>query len=267
LKKIFARAYYGVSDTLQEAAIVIDPVRFWRWELRRRGHKKEPEFGLIPFFCRAGGTMVDIGSNKGAYLALSLEHVQNAVAFEPNPRMVSLLRKAFRNLGVTINHVALGASEGEVTLRIPRGQPGRSTIQTANTLNDVRGKVDECRVGLRTLDSFGLRGVSFVKIDVEGAEVSVLRGGAETLRRERPIVFLEAEERHQPGAVAAVSDFFAELGYEGCFLHQGRMQDIESFCPKTHQGDCAASYVRDFTFLPDAGSRDALTDYWSARAC
>ena len=265
MKNTLARAYYGISDTLQEAAISIDPVRFWRWELRRRGHKKEPEFGLIPFFCRKGGTMVDIGSNKGAYLALSLEHVERAVAFEPNPRMVSLLERAFRDSGVTINHVALGASDGDVTLRIPRGQPGRSTIEAANTLNDVRGKVDEYRVPLRTLDSFGLRDVSFVKIDVEGAEVNVLQGGAETIRRDRPIVFLEAEERHQPGTVSAVIAFFADLGYEGCFLHRGRFEDVRTFCPDAHQGRDAASYVRDFTFLPDVESRDAIKDFWSSR--
>lgn len=168
---------------------------------------------------------------------------------------------------MTINHVALGASEGDVTLRIPRGQPGRSTIEAANALTDVRGKVDECRVALRTLDSFGLQDVSFVKIDVEGAEVGVLRGGTETLRRERPIVFVEAEERHQPGAVASVIEYFADLGYEGCFLHRGRMEDVGAFCPEVHQGSASAGYVRDFTFLPDSESRDALREFWSARIC
>ncbi|MFT4604024.1 MAG: hypothetical protein ACI9W4_000743 [Rhodothermales bacterium] len=103
-----------------------------------------------------------------------------------------------------IHNVALGSEIDEVKLRIPRGQWGRSTVEQNNPLLNLRGLVDEVTVPRRTLDSFGLADVSFIKIDVEGHEHCVLVGALETIRRERPIVFVEAEERHRPGTVAAV---------------------------------------------------------------
>jgi FkbM family methyltransferase len=48
---------------------------------------------------------------------------------------------------------------------------------------------------MRTLDSYGLRDVALLKVDVEGAETAVLRGASETLERERPVVYAEARSR------------------------------------------------------------------------
>jgi len=51
-------------------------------------------------------------------------------------------------------------------------------------------------VEVRPLDDFGITGVDFIKIDVEGREIEVLKGGAKTVEGSRPIVLIEVKDDH-----------------------------------------------------------------------
>jgi hypothetical protein len=68
--------------------------------------------------------------------------------------------------------------------------------------------------------------VGFIKIDVEGAEHSVLVGGRQLIARCRPVVLVEA---NTPDAVAAISSFFEPLGYTGFFVREGRTFGLREF--------------------------------------
>jgi hypothetical protein len=50
----------------------------------------------------------------------------------------------------------------------------------------------ESGIVVRTLDSYGLDGVSILKVDVEGYEEDVLRGAVDTIRRCQPVIFFES---------------------------------------------------------------------------
>jgi FkbM family methyltransferase len=56
----------------------------------------------------------------------------------------------------------------------------------AQVLEDKNGKEN-----LRTLDSLHLKNISFIKIDVEGYELNLLKGGYETIKNNRPVIFIE----------------------------------------------------------------------------
>ena len=66
-----------------------------------------------------------------------------------------------------------------------------------------------------------------MKLDAEGYEQEVLEGARETLRRCRPVLSLELEERHRPGCTGAVPALLGALGYETRFFLDGE------FCPLT----------------------------------
>jgi len=60
-----------------------------------------------------------------------------------------------------------------------------------------------------TLDSLALRNVTFIKIDVEGHELEVLRGATETLRANRPVMMIEIRDHN----LTPVRELLDGLGY------------------------------------------------------
>jgi FkbM family methyltransferase len=75
--------------------------------------------------------------------------------------------------------------------------------------------IETWSVPMLRLDDAGLTDVAAMKIDVEGAELEVLRGAWMTLRRRRPLLSIEIEERHRTGSTRAVPELLHDLGYEG----------------------------------------------------
>jgi hypothetical protein len=57
--------------------------------------------------------------------------------------------------------------------------------------------------------------VGFIKIDVEGHELSVIKGATALIRRDSPIILVELEDRHRPDAMRSFSSFLGGLGYGG----------------------------------------------------
>ena len=158
-------------------------------------------------------------------------------------------------LPIRVEAVALSSEEGEAQLQMLVDDPGRSTIEDANVLADEDGgAVSELRVRMRRLDDYGLRDVGFIKIDVEGHELQVLRGAASTLRSQRPVLLIEAEERHRLNAVASIQSFLAELGYTGFFVVDRGVAPITRFEAAIHQnpaniGGWKSNYVRSGLYI------------------
>ena len=112
---------------------------------------------------------------------------------------------------------------------------GRSTIEEGNKLvHDDIASVEEVEVDVTTLDQHALTNVGFIKIDVEGHELAVVKGAAETLVRECPNLLIEANSHHYPNAVSEIHRFLAGLGYlmdYGVIADEGyfRSESIENF--------------------------------------
>ena len=141
-------------------------------------------------------------------------------------------------------------------LHVPRGSessPSASLRATADT--DV-----VLDVMLERLDAFEFLDLMFVKIDVEGAELDVLRGGAETLRRCRPLLLVEIEQRHHREPIAEVFEQIALFGYDGAFLDgSGRLRPLSAFDVERWQleavlrPDRGQPYINNFFFSPSRG--------------
>ncbi len=69
--------------------------------------------------------------------------------------------------------------------------------------------------------------MGFIKIDVEGHELAVLRGAEGLLRACHPALLIEASDEHRPGALESIRAFLEPLGYRGYVAENGRMRPVE----------------------------------------
>jgi hypothetical protein len=129
---------------------------------------------------------------------------------------------------------------GTAELFLPSGGPG---VGTSSLEYGDGVPVTVARV---TLDELELSDVRFVKLDVEGHELPALRGAEQTVRRDRPLLMIELEERIQP--VQPVLDLLAGWGYRPYVMPDDRWLPLEGFDLIGHQagalGRVSQSFVR-----------------------
>ena len=139
-----------------------------------------------------GGLFVDIGAHIGTW-SLQFGAKHKVVAFEANPKTFGALKRgiAVNGFDIEAHHMALGSPElhkKDVTLKTISPDGGGSSI--CPELPSYHKVLAEWTVPCRTLDSFDLDDIGLIKIDVEGAELEVLQGAVETLRRNNNPKFL-----------------------------------------------------------------------------
>lgn len=140
-------------------------------------------FPLIKNFRHA----VDVGSNVGLWARVLVRCFGRVSAFEPVPELNECL---WRNIDandltrVELFPVALGETDGRVSLQTRGNSTGYTHVSP-----DGKGVIAD--VPMRRLDSFGLEKVDFLKIDTEGFELYVTRGGKQTIMASRPVMIIE----------------------------------------------------------------------------
>ena len=190
------------------------------------------------------GVILDIGAHIGGYAKefARLHHGNVSVhCFEPSPYNLSILKEVVGKLNnVRINEFALSDKTGEIDFYLPVKESGHLGIGLGHFgAEQARDYVTE-RVQTATLDSYatenGFSRLDFVKCDVEGAEFLVLQGGAETIRRFRPTLYLEVVEDYLARMghhVKDVFDFLHAVGYE---TYQMNFQSCTSMRIDGYQG-------------------------------
>ena len=183
------------------------------------------EHQFVEGFLQPGMTFLDIGANQGYYTLLSSQKVGprgKVLAFEPSPREIRRLKLHLwlnRCKNVEVLASALGATEGTTELHVVLGsESGCNSLRPP----DVSQPTALLPVPVERLDDVlkarRIARVDFIKLDVEGAELSVLQGARELLRRApRPVILSEVQDiRTKPWGYEAreVILSLCELGYE-----------------------------------------------------
>lgn len=169
--------------------------------------------------CLAGeATYVDVGTNRGQVLgeAVSVAPRAGHIAFEPIPELAAELTARFP--GLDCREMAIGAEPGTAEFCHFRTLDGWSGLRRSPEISDDRGDPEYLNVTISTLD-IQLEGLTprVIKIDVEGAELDVLRGGRTILTDARPLIIFEHVARASAlygAAPQAPYDLLVELGYE-----------------------------------------------------
>jgi FkbM family methyltransferase len=266
-----------LKSTVAGVVRKVVPRVFWRrrFSILRQSipsrKSEEQELRIVPLLCDKTKTSIDIGASEGVYTIVMIDASRDCWTFEPRLAQTFELREMveYLSLPVRIEAVALSDRQGEAKLRILERDVGRSTIEPDNVLEDPDGSATlEITIPTRRLDDYKLDVIGFIKIDVEGHELSVLRGGSETIRRCLPTMLIEIEERHKPNSIRDVSEFLSELGYEGYFILNRNLMPMKYFDTSKYQdsgniGGWKTSwkrsgiYINNFFFVP-TGVRSRL---------
>ncbi|MDG4825116.1 FkbM family methyltransferase [Asanoa sp. WMMD1127] len=185
----------------------------------------EPELARLASYAPRGGTAVDIGAWYGPWTRGLRRIADRVVALEPAADLAHRVATAYPDVRV----VEAAASDhlGAATLWLPAGGSGvgTSSIEGGAGVGTTVRRV--------TVDSLDLADVRFMKIDVEGHELPALRGAEQTVRRDRPLLLVEVEERIQP--IEPVLALLAEWGYRPFVLPRDRWLPLEEFDLVAHQ--------------------------------
>jgi FkbM family methyltransferase len=232
--------------------LLVPPWLYIRYKAQKELLKGEPEVKLLRFLVDPKRNAVDAGANKGAYTYFLARLARRVFAFEPNPKMFKILRRSMAK-NVTASPAALSDRPGSAVLRIPRTRRGGYSNQ-GGSLSSAKISEDYGSVTVETkrLDDVDLGDVGFIKIDVEGFEQEVIDGAAATIRRCRPTMLIELEERYTKVPIETALRHILDLGYCGLFLDRGILRPLEEFDPVTQHRNATRGYVFNFIFLPVA---------------
>lgn len=168
---------------------------------------------LVERLCRDAAVFVDVGAHLGSIINGVRQHSlpSQIIAVEAIPEKAKKLAMKFPE--VHIHCCAAGDREGEVTFYVDHLQSGYSSLDSAIS---NRSETKEITVNMKTLDRLvGKAEVDLIKIDVEGAELGVLKGADYLVSQSRPTIMFESgASEMQPYTKAAMWHWFNDHQYE-----------------------------------------------------
>ncbi len=197
------------------------------------------ESRFVERFLKPGMIVLDIGAHHGYYTLLASKRVGvrgRVISFEPSPREQKALRlnlRLNRCRNVVIEGLALSDENGESDFYVLED---RASGCNSLKVPDVSGKMSRQRVEIARLDQclarFAMDRVDFIKLDVEGGELAVLRGAADLLgRTSRPVILTEVQDiRTLPWGYRAkdILAHLAEKDYKWfSLLEDGALRELD----------------------------------------
>jgi FkbM family methyltransferase len=172
------------------------------------------------------GTCLDIGSNIGNHSVYFSKMFNKVRSFEPNPHPFKLLRINTENYkNIHISNFGLSDQHCSATFFTSKSNIGGSSLH---------GKSGEkIQVQLETLDELNFNGenISFVKIDVEGNELQVLKGGENFFKEHSPIIAFEQHSHEFFKGSTLVINKLKSYGYSNFYCIKTSPLYIKPFMP------------------------------------
>lgn len=152
---------------------------------------------------------IDIGASLGLYCDYMAPRCRRIYAFEPNPTLTKFLNDKAEALGnMEVHAVALGESNGTGIFHQHKLSGHGSLVRKAPDY------IRSMEIPVRTLDSYDFEvPIGLIKIDTEGYDVNVLRGGLETIRKHRPRLIVEIHAPYNENR-RAILQFLKDINYQ-----------------------------------------------------
>lgn len=207
----------------------------WQHALALLGHDAEVKWLYIRLLeNKKVDWFLDIGANYGTHSLLFLTHGIKTISFEPNPICSPVFGELCKQNGVQGDwrEVALFEDVRDSELQFTEHEPWLGRLRSSR----VSDQEKTIEITTETLDRVLLQetliGNGLIKIDVEGCELNVLKGGESTIRRLRPVVQFECHESSTDCQL--VFEFFNAIQYFVFPLTKvGLGEQIEKSVPAT----------------------------------
>ncbi len=203
-------------------------------------NKDERELELIKIFSDKKKDAIDVGVYRGVYSYQLAKYYKHVYSYEPNPLIYPYLQKNLKKIisNITIENFALSDAIGEIDLRIPKRfksifkgnieeiyKLGCASIHKKNKFIEF----DSYKVKRQKLDNIlKNKTVGFIKIDVEGHEKEVIKGSIEIIKKNKPILLVEIEERHSKVKPIETINFIKNLGYKPYFFKENKLIEVKN---------------------------------------
>ena len=177
--------------------------------------------------------VIDCGVCDGATSAMFADFGCRVIGFEMDSENYKIASEVAKNKNFVVENFGLGDENKSVTYRHAKDNIGGSKISINGTL----------KTQIITLDSYvqehHLPSVDFIKMDVEGAELSILKGATNTITRFKPRLALSAY--HKPEDIFTLIRFLKTIrpDYEFAFRHYKTTPDITPFLFDTNMRNFA----------------------------
>lgn len=199
----------------------------WFFLLMATGRRDPAETALLANLLKPGDCVIDIGANYGWYSTWMAKLVGSSGrvhAFEPTPPTMELLQRNCKANNVeeliAFNRVGLSNAPGKATIHVP-AQHGGASLKPY-----FKAPTTPYEIELITLDSYveskRLGDVALIKIDVEGSELSAMKGATKLLSSARPPLWMLEISRNASREFGYTPEemlaFLAQFGYQFCLI-------------------------------------------------
>jgi len=244
------KVYYALLDFItfgKGIPVVINnfkvrlPARYYKYFPK---NYEEENFSFFKEHARPGMTTLDIGAHFGLF-AVFFQKISNGIvyAFEPTRETLKVFRETVDinkcNEKVHVVDMAVDKEPGTANFFIHPTVGGRGNTLVKDAKLGMTSSSYEVKV--TSVDAFAKeKGITVdcIKIDAEGAELGVLKGATDTIRRGRPIILLSIHPepiQSRGDSLGQIWDLLEEYGYR--VLLDGREMNKSDFCNATNLFD------------------------------
>tara|TARA_B100000579_G_scaffold419141_1_gene417435 strand:+ start:1408 stop:2151 length:744 start_codon:yes stop_codon:yes gene_type:complete len=198
----------------------------------------EKELSIVDHFKDKSKDAIDVGVYRGVYSYKLSKEFNQIHSFEPNPLLYPYLNRYLSKIipNMTLYNYALSNKNEITNLKIPRRgksvfknnfeeiyKLGCATIHEANNFEKFNNYEVECK---KLDDVIKDKNISFIKIDVEGHELSVIEGANNIINKYKPTLLVEIEEKHTKKPVLYTINKIKEFGYKVYFFKNNQIKEI-----------------------------------------
>ena len=212
--------------------------------------KGRTDIKFLKYLINRNLNSLDVGAYKGVYTYFISKYSRMVYAFEPNPKSYKILKRTV-DKNVKVLPYALSDKSSYNFLKIPKGKKGYSN--QGGSIRNVKLDKNYCKLKIETkkIDDLKLKNIGFIKIDAEGVELKVLKGAKKLIKKYKPNLLIEIEERYISEPIEKSLQKILIMGYRGFALIGEILTPLKFFDgDKNHRIDYGPEFhANEFIFV------------------